>query len=99
LNSPPAGVHQYTDNEGGGDYFAGFAGGETHLVTYTNLPSAPLDLTHVFTTSQVAALNAYLADGRFGIGFDPDCHFFNDCIKLRVVTPEPAAVWCWLQER
>lgn len=92
LNSPLAGIHQYTDNEGGGDYFVGYAGGRTNLVTYTNLPNTAQDLTYVFTPAEVTALNTYLADGRFGIGFDPDCHFYNDCIKLKLITPEPASV-------
>jgi hypothetical protein len=92
LNSPPPGIHQYTDNEGGGDYFLNYAGGATHLVTYTNLPTTPQDLTYVFTPAEVVALNSYLADGRFGIGLDPDCHFYNKCIKLKLVTPEPASV-------
>jgi len=91
LNSPPLGVSQYTDNEGGGDYFLSYPGGRTPLVTYTNLPSTPQDLTYVFTAAQITALNTYGADGRFGISFDPDCHFYNCGIKLKLITPEPAS--------
>jgi len=42
---------------------------------------------------------SYLQDGFIGIGFDPDCHYYNDGIKLEVTTrketggtPGPAAV-------
>lgn len=36
----------------------------------------------------------FAADGNFGFGFDPDCHFYNDGIKLTVITdtPEPASM-------
>jgi len=44
----------------------------------------------------------YIADGVFGLGFDPDCHFYNDGIKLTITTiknetpgnevPEPATL-------
>ena len=37
-------------------------------------------------------LNAYAADGRIGLGLDPDCHFYNDGITLRLVTPEPTSL-------
>ena len=92
LNTCPLGITQHTDNEGGGDYFASFPGGETHLVTYTNLPSTPQDLVYIFTPGELTALNSYLADHRFGIGIDPDCHFYNDGIRLGIVTPEPATI-------
>jgi hypothetical protein len=92
LDTCPLGVQHYTDNEGGGDYFASFPGGQTHLVTYTNLPSTPQDLVYTFTPGDLAALNTYLADHRFGIGIDPDCHFYNDGITLGIVTPEPATI-------
>lgn len=45
---------------------------------------------------------AYIADGIFGLGFDPDCHFYNDGISLKITTaitpppgdavPEPATL-------
>lgn len=92
LNSPASGVHEYTDNEAAGDYFASFAG-KTQLITYWNLPSTPQNLTYTFTASQLATLNTYAADGHFGIAIDPDCHFYNDCVKLKLVTPEPATVF------
>jgi hypothetical protein len=53
--------------------------------------------SYTFTSSQVATLNSYLADGWFGIGFDPDCHYYNTGINLKLVTsthpiPAPGAL-------
>lgn len=89
------GVRQATDNEGGGDYFATYGYPHTPLVTYQNLPTTAQTLVYDFTPAQVSALNSYLADGRIGLGFDPDCHFYNDGVQLTVTTPEPAA-WALL---
>lgn len=53
-----------------------------------------------FTATEVQALIAYIGNGgNFAIGIDPDCHFFNDGIKLEIFTanqpasiPEPATL-------
>jgi hypothetical protein len=51
-----------------------------------------------FEAHELAALFAYITNGgNFAIGFDPDCHFFNDWIKLEITTgnapvPEPATM-------
>lgn len=54
-----------------------------------------------FEAHELAALFAYISNGaNFAIGFDPDCHFFNDWISLEIVTgnapnapvPEPATM-------
>jgi hypothetical protein len=40
----------------------------------------------------LTALNSALADGNFGIGFDPDCHYTNSGISMNIqtrVVPEP----------
>ena len=93
LDWTPSGVKQSDDNEGGGDYFTvSFRGPQTPLVTYRNLSTTPQTLVYEFTPAQVTALNGYLADGRVGLGFDPDCHFYNNGIHLQMVTPEPATM-------
>ena len=89
------GVRQSTDNQGGGDFFATYGYPHIHLVTYVNLPTTPQNLVYEFAAGQIVALNSYLADGRIGLGLDPDCHFYNDGVELRLVTPEPA-VWILL---
>jgi hypothetical protein len=46
-----------------------------------------------FTQAQVNALFAYISNnGSFALGFDPDCHFFNDWIKLEIFTANPPPV-------
>jgi hypothetical protein len=40
----------------------------------------------------VQTLQTYAQDGLFGLGFDPDCHYYNSGITLTVQTvPEPDA--------
>jgi hypothetical protein len=56
--------------------------------------TTPIDYTYSFTNAQVKALTTYIKNGKnIAIGFDSDCHFFNDGIKLKITTvkiPEPA---------
>ena len=60
--------------------------------------ATPTDYTYNFDANELAALFAYISNGgNFAIGFDPDCHFFNDWIKLEITTapasvPEPATL-------
>lgn len=81
-----------TDNQGGGDNTLGFSGAVS-LETYS-LSTTAKDITYNFDSSEIATLNTYaLADSNFGIGFDPDCHYWNDGITLTVTTtPVPGAV-------
>ncbi|MFH1417958.1 MAG: PEP-CTERM sorting domain-containing protein [Planctomycetota bacterium] len=93
LNSPALGLTVLNDNQGGGDYFASLPPSEhTPLVTYWNIPAAPDDRTYTFTDADLVVLNAYLADGRVGLGMDPDCHFYNCGIEWTLVTPEPGTL-------
>ena len=66
------------------------------LGTYTDddpFPNPPEDFTYNFTQSQWESLDDLIrADGRFGIGLEPDCHYWNDGITLTIVTPVPGAV-------
>jgi hypothetical protein len=55
--------------------------------------------TYTFTNAQKNALLAYINAGNdIAIGFDPDCHFFNNGISLDIQTgkipavPEPASL-------
>ncbi len=92
LDDARLGVKQYRDNQQGGDNFAGEG---VLLKVYRNLPATPQDLSFSFTPEQIVALNAYALDGRFAMGFDPDCHFYNDGAKLIVETapvPEPSTI-------
>ena len=69
------------------------------------------DLTYNFSIDQLSLLNNYLLssntfinstthkyyNSNFGIGFDPDCHYYNDGITLTIITkpvtvPEPGTL-------
>lgn len=94
LDNPQLGTHHWTDNEGGGDAFAGQG---ILLTTYTDDDGAPNpaeDFQYDFTPEQRTTLATYLDNGVFGLGFDPDCHYYNCGVTLTVTTatiPEPAA--------
>lgn len=50
------------------------------------------NLTYQLDEGSINSLFAYALDGSFGIGIDPDCHYFNDGVTFTVVTvpiPEP----------
>jgi hypothetical protein len=92
LNNATAGVKQGTDNQGGGDYF-----NEKGILLnhWENLTTTPIDINYVFDVIEFATLVAYLANGNFGLGFDPDCHYFNSGISLNIITtavPEPSTL-------
>ncbi len=73
---------------------------DTLLNTYVNLPTTPQTLIYNFSASELTALFNYVSNGgNFALGFDPDCHFFNDGIKFEIFTsnsptptPEPATI-------
>ncbi len=69
------------------------------------------DIEYFFKTDQIAVLTSYLSslnpytyrankttynyNSNIGIGFDPDCHFYNDGVTFTVTTapvPEPGTV-------
>jgi hypothetical protein len=75
---------------------------DTHLHTYVDIPTTPQTLVYNFSASELTALFNYITGmssaGSFALGFDPDCHFFNDGIKFEIYTsntatvPEPATM-------
>jgi len=89
LDSSFQGIKITWDNQGGGDSFAGQG---ILLNHWQNLSSTAQDITYNLDSAEIAVLTSYLSDGKFGLGFDPDCHFYNNGIKLKIVTtpvPEP----------
>ncbi len=89
-----------TDNQGGGNNFSGHG---ILLTTYSDTNeykvgntwfNPPEDWTYSFTPAQIAILTTYAANGKFGFGFDPDCHYYNNGITFTVTTavPEPATM-------
>ena len=96
LDNPLLGVTTFNDDQGGGDNWAG-AG---PLIGVWSDPvggySTNTDLKYKFSElGLIDDLNVFAADGKFGFGFDPDCHYFNDGVKLKITTapvPEPASM-------
>ena len=88
------GLRQYDDKLPGHDDDNCSYGGYVPLITYT-LPANATDQMYNFSSSEIDTLNSYvLADGDFGIGFDPDCNFYNEGVTLTVETahaPVPGA--------
>ena len=75
------------DNQGGGDYFDTPSGGTEILLNHwENLSTTPQDLTYDFNSEQIGTLTNYLLDDRVGLGFDPDCHYYNNGVTLTITT-------------
>jgi hypothetical protein len=93
FDTVPVGTHQHNDPEGGQVDF--FDGQGVLLNHWHNLPNTAQDITYNFSAAEIAELNSFAADGAFGFGFDPDCHFWNNGISLTIETaqaPEPATM-------
>lgn len=96
LDWAPLGLTIGTDNEGGGDYFAGNPWIATWSDPYGDYAHRQ-NLEYSFSSlGLVDDLNAFIAnDGRFALGFDADCHYYNSGIELEIMTdvvPEPASL-------
>jgi hypothetical protein len=77
--------------------------GSTALPKYTD---GKADVTYTFSADQIAVLNANVlasfnsfSNAIIGLGFDPDCHFYNDGVSFSITTasgtsavPEPATM-------
>lgn len=98
LNTSYVGLRTYTDNQGGGNYFAGQG---THVGTWTDPDDDASVSTLVYDFGTIPGLldtfKSYAADGHFGFGIDADCHYFNRKVMFQVTTsstpvPEPATM-------
>jgi hypothetical protein len=69
--------------------------GNTFL-TQQSFGTTATTFVYNFTPTQLQALMTYILNGNnFAFGFDPDCHFYNNGIKLYFETgpvPEPTAL-------
>ncbi|HLL71352.1 MAG TPA: PEP-CTERM sorting domain-containing protein [Pyrinomonadaceae bacterium] len=87
-----------------GDYFASSnplvndTGTVIGQFTDTNGVATTQNVIFTFNQTQLAALISYLNNGNnVAFGFDPDCHFWNNGITLKIYTspaavPEPATM-------
>jgi hypothetical protein len=91
LNDVPVGVMQGYDGQGSGNAFdpPGYL-----FVTYSDSDaSTPEPFIYDFGAADLAMLKAYAANGLFGFGLDPDCHYWNDGVTFKLdVVPEPASM-------
>jgi len=93
LESANNGVASGTDNQASGNYFENQG---IQLYHGIDLSDTSQDIDVIFNTGQISTLLDYLKDGNFGLGFDPDCHFYNDGTILTVNTvhtPIPGAIF------
>ncbi|MFH1731645.1 MAG: hypothetical protein ABIF82_08350 [Planctomycetota bacterium] len=85
LDSDFVGINKSYDNEGGGNYFATQG---LLLEHYEDLSSSAQDITYHFDPYEIVQLKTNLADDLSGLGFDPDCHFYNCGITFTIETDE-----------
>jgi hypothetical protein len=91
LQGASAGIQSGVDNQATGSWFAppNYSGENILLNEFANLPEGwrnRRDVTYAFDAAEVSAFNSYLSDGNFGLGLDPDCHYYNGGVKLDVET-------------
>jgi hypothetical protein len=92
------GVKVFIDNQAEGDNFSNWKSPNFLLDTYTDENDAPgpaETYTYRFKRRDLRRFNRYVRKrNHFGLGFDPDCHYWNDGIKLkfRTVTAEPTTI-------
>lgn len=95
LDNPTLGVYNHLDTKSG-DQFDGQGPLVGHWQDLVGGQARNFDLTYRFSDlGLVGTLNQYAADGRFGFGFDPDCHYYNQGVTLQIITaavPEPATM-------
>jgi hypothetical protein len=87
LDNPAAGVAVYTDNQAPSDFFAGqgvVVGSWTDPYgDYAHRTNLSYDFSSL---GLVDDLSLYAANGSFGFGVDPDCHYFNSGIEFKIFT-------------
>jgi hypothetical protein len=101
LDNPQLGVKPLKDFQLGGDNFADQGILLGNWSDPAGGPSGATDLVYTFDAAQLAVLNQYAQDGKFGFGIDPDCHYFNSGVTFSITTapklttpavPAPGAV-------
>lgn len=109
-----SGIQQYYDgygsNTGDSAFFSNYFTHTDAMASYkpiqvhelTLYDAAARDIT-IDLTNNLNKLNEYAATGIFGLGFDPDCHFYANGITINLITglappggdntvPEPATL-------
>lgn len=106
LDTAPLGVNTWTDNEGGGDFFASSTFNSTGIAhtklgqwsdPYGGDPNRAQNVTFAFNSAQLMALQGYITNATpsgwamFAFGFDPDCHYYNNGLSFTITTSGIAA--------
>ncbi|MEA2030882.1 MAG: PEP-CTERM sorting domain-containing protein [candidate division Zixibacteria bacterium] len=93
LDDAETGVTSYDDGATVGNYFEG-QGVEVNTWFDPDDSSTPIDLSWTFSDDLLDDFRNYTSDNHFGLGFDPDCHYYNDGIELTVegAVPEPTTI-------
>ena len=85
-------IKRYYDNQGGGDFF----GGQGLQLADWNDPAGGSATGFDLEVPIPASHFGQLADGNFGFGVDPDCHYYNCGVELTIGTsptvPAPGAL-------
>ncbi len=91
LDSAPAGVTStWEGNTGASNISDYFTGQGILLTTFVDSTFVSQNYTYTFTPSALTSLINYYNNGQnFALGFDPDCHYYNDGIKLTITTGAP----------
>jgi len=94
LDDAPVGVTSFYDGNSIGDYFSDKGG--ILIDTWTDLDDNTTsdNLIFNFSAARIADLNNLASDGLFGLGIDPDCHYWNDGVQLTINAdiPEPTTI-------
>jgi hypothetical protein len=98
----PVPSSQIADNFAGALYLSNplvTAGTANTLLTSRDFGTTATTYVYNFTAAQITALSTYISNGNnFALGFDPDCHFWNNGITLQITTtpttstPEPTTM-------
>jgi hypothetical protein len=92
LQQAPLGLTSGNDGEAYGTWFAAprYTQEQILLNEFANLPegySQRADIVYVFDPYEITVLSSYAeAGGNFGLGFDPDCHYYNTGVELDLTT-------------
>ena len=93
-NAAPAPIADVFANPPGSSNWLVAAGTAQTKLDEPTFGLAPVDWTYWFSPSELDALGDYIASGgNLALGFDPDCHYFNNGVRFTLVTrpvPEPA---------
>lgn len=104
--APSGTVKSFNDPDGDTQIRSFFANVGTPIYEFVDVNGTNTvnQVSYSFDAAELALLNTYLTDataGHFALGFDPDCHYWNDGMSFTIVTritpdvpevPEPATL-------